>query len=97
MKLKPLRDRIIVRRLAEESVSPGGIFIPGQAREKPARGEVLAVGPGLSDDKGGVRPMGVMVGDVVVFGKYAGAEFPAGGDGCLVVLSEADVMAVVVG
>jgi chaperonin GroES len=74
MKVRPLQDRILVRRVAEEEKTKGGIIIPDTAKEKPAEGEVIAVGPGKANDKGQVRPLQVKVGDRVLFGKYSGNE-----------------------
>jgi len=73
MNLRPLHDRVIVKRLEEEKKSAGGIIIPDQAAEKPDRGEVIAVGPGKKGDDGKLMPMSVQVGDVVLFGKYSGS------------------------
>jgi len=74
MKIRPVQDRIVVRRVAEEEKTKGGIFIPDSAKEKPAEGEVVAVGPGKANDKGVVRPLDVKKGDRVLFGKYSGNE-----------------------
>jgi chaperonin GroES len=75
MKLSPLHDRVIVKRLEEERQSAGGIMIPDTAAEKPSMGEVVAVGPGKTGEKGKIQPMGVKAGDKVLFGKYSGQEF----------------------
>ncbi len=75
MKLTPLHDRVIVKRLEEERQSAGGIVIPDTAAEKPSMGEVVAVGPGKTDENGKLQPMGVKAGDRVLFGKYSGQEF----------------------
>ena len=75
MKLRPLHDRVIVKRLEEERKSAGGIVIPDTAAEKPSMGEVVAVGPGKTDEHGKLQPMGVKPGDKVHFGKYSGQEF----------------------
>ena len=75
MKLHPLHDRVIVKRLDEERQSAGGIVIPDTAAEKPSMGEVLAVGPGKTSDGGKLQPMGVKAGAKVLFGKYSGQEF----------------------
>ena len=75
MKLRPLHDRVIVKRLEEERKSAGGIVIPDTAAEKPSMGEVIAVGPGKTDDNGKVLAMGAKVGDKILFGKYSGQEF----------------------
>ena len=94
MKLRPLHDRVVIKRLEEERTSPGGIVIPDSAAEKPVRGEVLAVGPGKVLDNGETQAMGVKVGDSVLFGKYSGTECKLDGDE-LVVMREDDIMAVV--
>ncbi|MDD3448258.1 MAG: co-chaperone GroES [Gammaproteobacteria bacterium] len=96
MNIRPLHDRVIVRRQAEERTTPGGIVIPDSATEKPIQGEVLAVGKGRILDSGEVRPMDVKVGDKVLFGKYSGTEVKIGGDEVLV-LREEDIMGVIEG
>ncbi|CBL46396.1 Chaperonin Cpn10 (10 kDa subunit) [gamma proteobacterium HdN1] len=73
MKIRPLHDRVVIRRVEEETKSAGGIVLPGAAAEKPSRGEVVAVGPGKALENGDVRAMGVKVGDKVIFGQYAGS------------------------
>ena len=93
MKLRPLHDRVIVKRLEEEKTSPGGIVIPDTAKEKPIKGEVLAVGNGKLLDNGEVRPLDVKVGDKVLFGKYAGTEVILD-DEELLVMREDDIMAI---
>ncbi len=93
MQLRPLHDRAIVRRTEEERTSAGGIVIPDSATEKPARGEVLAVGTGKRLDNGDVAAMDIKVGDQVLFGKYAGTEVKIDGEE-LLVMSESDIMAV---
>lgn len=95
-KLRPLHDRVIVKRLEEEKVSAGGIVIPDSATEKPIRGEVLAAGEGKILDDGKVRPMAVKVGDKVLFGKYSGTEVKVEGEE-LLVLREDDIVAVIEG
>ncbi|MCC7327891.1 MAG: co-chaperone GroES [Burkholderiales bacterium] len=75
MKLRPLHDRVIVKRLEEERKSAGGIVIPDTAAEKPSMGEVVAVGPGKTDDNGKLVPCGVKKGEKILFGKYSGQEF----------------------
>jgi len=75
MKLRPLHDRVIVKRLEEERKTAGGIVIPDTATEKPSMGEVVAVGPGKTDDNGKLVPSGVKPGDKILFGKYSGQEF----------------------
>jgi chaperonin GroES len=79
MKVRPLQDRVIVKRIAEEEKSRGGIIIPDTAKEKPGEGEVIAVGSGKADDKGKIRPLDVKKGDRVLFGKYAGSEIKVDG------------------
>jgi chaperonin GroES len=96
MKLRPLHDRVIVKRMEEETTSPGGIVIPDSATEKPSRGEVIAVGNGKILDSGDVRPLDVKAGDKVLFGKYSGTEVKVDGEDYLV-MSEGDVMAVLEG
>ena len=93
MNIRPLQDRVIVRRMEEETTSPGGIVIPDSAAEKPSRGEVVAVGNGLVLDNGEVRPLDLKVGDKVLFGKYSGTEVKVDGED-LLVMKEDDVMAV---
>jgi len=78
-KIRPLHDRLIVKRLPEEEVTKGGIIIPDSAKEKPAQGEVLAVGPGKTLDNGKLQALDVKVGDRVMFGKYAGSEIKLDG------------------
>jgi len=93
MNLRPLHDRVIVKRLEEEKKSAGGIIIPDQAAEKPVRGEVLAVGPGKKTDDGKTIAVDVKVGDTVLFGKYSGSEVKVEGKE-YVVMREDDIMAV---
>jgi len=71
MNIRPLQDRVVVRRMEEETTTAGGIVLPGSATEKPAQGEVLAVGPGKRQENGEVQPVDVEVGDIIVFGKYS--------------------------
>ncbi len=94
MKLRPLHDRAVIKRMEEERTSAGGIVIPDSATEKPSRGEVLAVGNGKMLDNGEVRALDVKVGDTVLFGKYSGNDVKVGDDE-LVVMREDDIMAVV--
>jgi len=94
LKIRPLHDRVIIKRLEEERTSPGGIVIPDTATEKPIKGKVLAVGKGKILENGDVRPLDVKVGDHVLFGKYSGTEVKMGGDE-LLVMREEDVMAVI--
>ena len=94
MKIRPLHDRVIVRRQEEERTSPGGIVIPDTATEKPIQGVVLAVGKGKILESGEVRPMDVKVGDKVLFGKYSGTEVKVEGED-LLVLREEDIVGVI--
>ncbi|MDE1951242.1 chaperone Hsp10, affects cell division [Thiomonas sp. X19] len=94
MNLRPLHDRVIVKRVEQETKTASGIFIPDNAAEKPDQGEVLAVGPGKRDDKGTLQPMAVKAGDRVLFGKYAGQTVKVDGDE-LMVMREDDLMAVI--
>ncbi|MEZ5604940.1 MAG: co-chaperone GroES [Burkholderiaceae bacterium] len=94
MKLRPLHDRVIIKRLDNERKTASGIVIPDNAAEKPDQGEVLAVGGGKVGDDGKVRPLGVKVGDKVLFGKYSGQTVKVEGDE-LLVMREEDIMAVV--
>lgn len=96
MKIRPLHDRVIIKRMEEELTSPGGIVIPDTAAEKPIRGEVMAVGNGKILDSGEVRALDLKVGDRVLFGKYSGTEVKMDGDE-LLVMREEDVMAVLEG
>jgi chaperonin GroES len=96
MKLKPLNDRILVKRRDEDQKSAGGILIPDNAREKPQQGDVMAAGPGAQLDNGDVRPMAVKTGDRVLFGKYSGSEVKLDGEE-YVIMREEDVLAVVEG
>jgi chaperonin GroES len=96
MKIRPLHDRVIVKRLEEERTSPGGIVIPDSAAEKPIQGKIVAVGKGKILDDGSVRALDVKVGDKILFGKYSGTEVKVDGDD-LVVMREEDVMAVIEG
>ena len=93
MKVRPLQDRILVRRVAEEEKTKGGIIIPDAAKEKPAEGEVIAVGNGKVDDKGKVRPLSVKKGDRILFGKYSGNEIKIDGVDHLI-LREDDILGV---
>ncbi len=95
MKIRPLHDRVVVRRKEEEATSAGGIVLPGSAKEKPNQGEVLAVGNGKLLENGDIRPLDVSVGDVVVFGKYAGSDTIDIDGEELVILSESDIKAIV--
>jgi chaperonin GroES len=94
MKIRPLHDRVIIKRMEEERTSPGGIVIPDTATEKPIKGEVVAVGNGKILESGEVRPLDIKVGDAVLFGKYSGTEVKVEGED-LLVMREEDVMAVI--
>jgi chaperonin GroES len=94
MKIRPLHDRVIVKRLEEDRTSPGGIVIPDTAAEKPVQGKIVAVGKGKILEDGNVRPLDVKVGDKILFGKYSGTEVKLDGEE-LVVMREEDVMAVI--
>lgn len=94
MRLRPLYDRVVVRRVDSERTTAGGIVIPDSATEKPNQGEVLAVGPGRELDNGELRPLSVKVGDRVLFGKYASSELKLDGEEILV-LKESDILAVI--
>jgi chaperonin GroES len=94
MKIRPLHDRVIVKRLEAESKSAGGIVIPDTAGEKPDQGEVVAVGPGKKTEEGKVLPMDVKVGDRILFGKYSGTTVKVEGTE-LLVMREEDIMGVV--
>ena len=96
MNIRPLHDRVVVRRKEEEKTTAGGIVLPGSAKEKPNQGVVLAVGNGRILDNGESRPVDVKVGDVVVFGKYAGSDTIELDGEDLVILSESDIKAVLV-
>ena len=94
MKIRPLHDRVVVRRLEQERASPGGIVIPDSVAEKPVQGAVVAVGKGKILENGKVQPCDVKIGDRILFGKYSGAEVKVAGEE-LVVMREEDVMAVI--
>ncbi len=94
MKIRPLHDRVVIKRMEEEKASPGGIIIPDSATEKPIKGEVIAVGNGKIQDNGKIQPLDVKVGDTVLFGKYSGTEVKVDSDE-LVVMKEDDIMAVI--
>ncbi|MBK1722770.1 co-chaperone GroES [Thiocystis violacea] len=94
MNLRPLHDRVVIRRSEEERTSAGGILIPDTATEKPIQGEVVAVGRGKILDNGDVRPLDVKVGDRVLFGKYSGTEVKVA-DEKLLVMREDDIMGVI--
>ena len=94
MKIRPLHDRVVVRRMEEERTSAGGIVIPDSATEKPIQGEVIAAGNGKILDSGEIRPLDVKVGDRVLFGKYSGTEVKIEGED-LLVMREDDIMGVI--
>ena len=94
MNLRPLQDRIIVKRVEEETKTAGGLFIPETAKEKPQRGEIVAVGNDKKTEDGKVLPLDVKVGDIVLFGKYAGTEVKVDGEDYLM-MREDDILAVV--
>ena len=94
MKIRPLHDRVIVKRLEEERTSPGGIVIPDTAAEKPVQGKVVAVGKGKILEDGQVRPLDVKVGDRILFGKYSGTEIKLDGEEHLI-LREDDILGVI--
>lgn len=96
MNIRPLHDRLVVRRLEEDAVSSGGIFLPDSAQEKPSQGEVLAVGSGRILDSGDVRPVDVKVGDKIVFGQYSGSTVKIDGEE-LLIMSESEVFGVLEG
>jgi chaperonin GroES len=96
MNIRPLHDRVIVKRLEEERTSSGGIVIPDTAAEKPMKGQVVAAGPGKVSDEGKLRPLDVKAGDKVLFGKYSGTEVKVDGQD-LVVMREDDIMGIIEG
>ena len=96
MNIRPLHDRVVVRRLEEETTSAGGIVLPDSATEKPSQGEVLAVGPGKTLDNGEVKPLDVKVGDKVIFGQYGGSTVKLNGEE-LLILNESEIFGVLEG
>jgi chaperonin GroES len=96
MKIRPLHDRVVIRRLEEETKTAGGIVLPGSAQEKPSQGEVVAAGPGKSTDNGEIRPLGVKEGDKVIFGQYAGSTVKIDGEE-LLIMSESEIFGVLEG
>lgn len=94
MNIRPLQDRVVVRRMEEETTSAGGIVLPGSATEKPAQGEVVAVGPGKRSESGDTQPVDVNVGDTVVFGKYSSNTVKIG-DEELLILNESEIFGVI--
>ena len=95
MKIRPLHDRVVVRRMEEETTTPGGIVLPGSAQEKPSQGEVVAVGEGRFVD-GEVRPLSVKTGDKVIFGSYAGSTVKIDGEE-LLILNESEIFGILEG
>jgi chaperonin GroES len=93
MKLRPLQDRVLIRRVEPEAKTAGGIFIPDTAQEKPMEGEIVAVGPGTRDEEGTLHPLDVKSGDRVLFGKWSGTEVKLDGED-LMIMKEADIMGV---
>lgn len=94
IKIRPLHDRVVIQRQEEEQITKGGIFIPDTAKEKPVRGKVIAIGKGKLLENGDVRPLDVQVGNIVLFGKYAGTEVKVD-DQEYLVMREDDIMGVV--
>ena len=94
MNIRPLQDRVVVRRVEEETTTAGGIVLPGSATEKPAQGEVVAVGPGKRLENGDTQPVDLKVGDVVVFGKYSSNTVKVGEEE-LLILSESEIFGVI--
>ena len=94
MAFRPLGDRVLVRRVEEDTMSKGGIIIPDNAREKPQEGEIIAVGPGARDEDGKRVPLDVAAGDRVLFGKWSGAEVKVDGED-LIIMKEADILGIV--
>jgi len=93
MKFRPLHDRVLIRRVAQEEKTSGGIIIPDTAQEKPMEGEVVAVGPGTRSDDGEILPLSVKAGDRVLFGKWSGSEIKLNGEE-LMIMKESDLMGV---
>ena len=96
MQLRPLQDRVLIRRVEPEAKTAGGIFIPDTAQEKPSEGEVVAAGPGVRDEEGKLHPLDVNAGDRVLFGKWSGTEVKLDGDD-LIIMKEADIMGIISG
>ena len=94
MKFRPLHDRVLVRRVEEETKTAGGIIIPDTAKEKPQEGEVLAVGSGTRDETGKLTPLDVQVGDRILFGKWSGTEVRLDGED-LLIMKESDILGIV--
>lgn len=96
MKIRPLHDRVVIRRVEEETKTAGGILLPGSAAEKPSQGEVVAVGNGIIKDNGDVRPLDVKVGDKVLFGQYSGSTVKVDGEE-LLIMKESDILGILEG
>jgi len=96
MKFRPLHDRVVVRRVEEDTKTSGGIIIPDTAQEKPMQGEIIAVGPGARDESGKIQPLDVKAGDIVLFGKWSGTEVKIDGKDVLI-MKESDIMGVLEG
>ena len=96
MKFRPLHDRVVVRRLEEESKSAGGIIIPDTAKEKPMKGEIVAAGPGARNEQGVVEALDVKAGDQVLFGKWSGTEVKIDGEE-LLIMKESDILGIIEG
>ena len=96
MKFRPLHDRVVVKRVDEESKTAGGIIIPDTAQEKPMQGKIIAVGPGARDEAGKIVPLEVKAGDLVLFGKWSGTEVKINGQD-LLIMKESDILGVIEG
>jgi chaperonin GroES len=96
MKMRPLHDRVVIRRVEEDQTTAGGIIIPDTAKEKPSQGEVLSVGPGARDERGELVKPDVAVGDSILFGKWSGTEVTIDGED-LLIMKESDIMGVLEG
>ena len=96
MKFRPLHDRVVVRRLEEESKSAGGIIIPDTAKEKPMKGEIVAAGPGARNEKGDIQALDVKAGDQILFGKWSGTEVKIDGEE-LLIMKESDILGIIEG
>src|SRR3954447_367610 len=96
MKFRPLHDRVLIRRIAQEEKTTGGIIIPDTAKEKPMEGEIVAVGPGARSEDGQIHPLDVKAGDRVLFGKWSGTEVKLDGEE-LIIMKESDIMGIIEG
>jgi chaperonin GroES len=96
MKFRPLQDRVLIRGVAQEDKTAGGIIIPDTAKEKPMEGEVIAVGPGARSEGGKIQPLDVRIGDRVLFGKWSGTEIKVDGKE-LIIMKESDIMGIIAG